>query len=160
MSAPSEKKKDENKNNNNNNNNNYSNSEQKSIEAQIESLKLQLNALQNQSKNQNKNKNKKLSSSQASEILGDIKQNNNCDEQTLIVVANRLPVSIQRINNEYIFKPSSGGLVTALKQLGNLNVKWVGCLGYIELSKREYISLELLKYNVYLVRMYLEKKER
>jgi len=56
------------------------------------------------------------------------------EEQRLIVVANRLPVSAYKDSNgQWQLQISAGGLVSALMGVGNTNSKWIGWPGvYIE----------------------------
>ena len=122
--------------------------DQKKIEEQIKQLQAQLESLQNSANNQFK--------SDTPKHLDDNIEKSESD-QILIVVANRLPVSMQQKDKKWSFKPSAGGLVTALKQLGNLDMEWVGCPGFIDPNEREYISTKLSAYNVHPV--FVEKRD-
>ena len=55
------------------------------------------------------------------------------EKNRLIVVSNRIPYSITRVNNEISYKKSVGGLVTALdpilKKTGGLWIGWSGLSG-------------------------------
>lgn len=67
----------------------------------------------------------------------------------IIVVTNRLPVSIQKKpNGEWEYSRPSGGLVTALKQLQNMEMHWVGCPGFIDEDSRDFIREKLSEYGV------------
>ena len=61
----------------------------------------------------------------------------------LIVVSNRLPVTLARDGKNWSAKPSSGGLATAmlpiLKQMGGLWIGWPGDDGTIDASEREQL---------------------
>ena len=61
----------------------------------------------------------------------------------LIVVSNRLPVTLSHEGKNWSAKPSSGGLATAmlpiLKQMGGLWIGWPGDDGTIDTSEREQI---------------------
>eukprot|EP01083_Nonionella_stella_P209594 759630_1 len=142
--------------------------EAESIEEQIKRLKSQLESLQTLGKekaeegSEHESRQSKQSAA-ASSGDAEVKDNSGAEvkeresDQILIVVANRLPVSMQHVDGEWKFKPSAGGLVTALKQLGNLDMEWVGCPGYIEPSERDYISNALNEYNVHPV--FVEKRD-
>ena len=124
--------------------------DQKKIEEQIKQLQAQLESLQNGSTDESKTE------TQQNVHLDDKIEKKESD-QILIVVANRLPVSMQQKDNKWTFKPSAGGLVTALKQLGDLDMQWVGCPGFIEQSEREYIATKLDTFNVHPV--FVEKRD-
>ena len=48
----------------------------------------------------------------------------------IVIISNRLPVTISEKNGEVILKPSSGGLATGMNSLGkNYEVIWVGWPG-------------------------------
>ncbi|MBU4450309.1 MAG: trehalose-6-phosphate synthase, partial [Actinobacteria bacterium] len=55
------------------------------------------------------------------------------EKNRLIIVSNRIPYNITRINNEISYKKSVGGLVTALdpilKKTGGLWIGWSGLSG-------------------------------
>jgi hypothetical protein len=71
--------------------------------------------------------------------------------QRLIIVANRLPISLQRDpqSKEWSFKVSSGGLVSAMTSISNLPMLWVGWPGAIveDAHEREKITESLVKSN-------------
>ena len=123
--------------------------EEKKIEDQIKQLQAQLESLQNQQQEQKQN--------DAPDNLEENKIEKKESDQILIVVANRLPVAMQQKDNKWIFKPSAGGLVTALKQLGNLDMEWVGCPEFVEPNQRQYITNKLNTYNVHPV--FVEKRD-
>lgn len=50
-------------------------------------------------------------------------------QNRVLVVANRLPVTISQDNGEYVFRMSSGGLVSAIQALKNLEMIWIGWPG-------------------------------
>eukprot|EP01084_Bolivina_argentea_P130470 230313_1 len=134
----------------------------KTIEEQIKSLQSQLESLQNLNRDKSESKENVKKSHDKKEDGGDNNaaggdKSSSESESILIVVANRLPVSMQYIDNKWKFKTSAGGLVTALKQLGNLDMEWVGCPGYIEQKERDYISRKLNEYNVHPV--FVEKRD-
>lgn len=64
-------------------------------------------------------------------------------QQRLLVIANRLPVTLKPLDNgEYNFQMSSGGLAAALKGLcDNLNFKWFGWPG-LEVPRKDIKMLE------------------
>jgi trehalose 6-phosphate synthase/phosphatase len=68
-----------------------------------------------------------------------------------IIISNRLPVSVQKQENELVFNPSAGGLATGLgsiyKKQDNLWVGWPGIYVDTEEEKAE-ISQTLLKENM------------
>jgi len=137
----------------------------KNLEDEIKKLQAQLESLQNLAKNAKGKEDEKADESsllgrkkkqQTSSDDGDDEDDDE-DSEILIVVANRLPVSIQYVDNKWRFKPSAGGLVTALKQLGNLRMEWVGCPGYIEPMHRQHIEGKLNEYNVHPV--FVEKRD-
>ncbi|KAJ5953620.1 hypothetical protein N7454_000516 [Penicillium verhagenii] len=67
----------------------------------------------------------------------------------LIVVSNRLPVSVKRVNGGYQSSVSSGGLVTALSGLKSTKFQWFGWPG-IEVkdtADREQVSQSLAEHN-------------
>ena len=52
------------------------------------------------------------------------------DGRRLLIVSNRLPISIKKSEKSYSFSPSSGGLVTGLRGLGQItNFLWYGSPG-------------------------------
>ena len=135
-----------------------SDKEQK-LQEEISRLQDELKSLQSSTQSRDKD----VSAALSAEISGNgtsskstAKESSN---QILIVVANRLPVSMQFVDKEngWKFKPSAGGLVTALKQLDNLDMEWVGCPGYIEPSEREYISRKLGEFHVHPV--FVERRD-
>jgi trehalose 6-phosphate synthase/phosphatase len=68
---------------------------------------------------------------------------NKTSRNKLIVVSNRLPVTLSHEGKNWSAKPSSGGLATAmlpiLKQMGGLWIGWPGDDGTIDTSEREQI---------------------
>ncbi len=70
----------------------------------------------------------------------------------LIIISNRLPISIQEINEEFIFSQSSGGLATGLSSL-NLDIErlWIGWPGIFPETpeKAEKITQILQKDNIF-----------
>ncbi|ORY30809.1 alpha,alpha-trehalose-phosphate synthase [Naematelia encephala] len=85
-------------------------------------------------------------------------------EQRLIVVSNRLPVTISKDQNgEYHFKMSSGGLVSALSGCKKtMSFTWIGWPGKdIPLQDRELVNSRLLEeYNCYPVYLSDELADR
>ena len=81
------------------------------------------------------------------ENLNQFLHNSNGDELRLIVVSNRLPVTVSRgSDGEYEFKMSSGGLVSALSGCKKqMDFTWIGWLG-IEIPRedREHVSKRLM----------------
>ena len=82
------------------------------------------------------------------------------DEMKLLIVSNRLPISVVKQENELEFKQSVGGLVSGISDyLSMLNsssflsakYRWVGSLGInVQLHEREKIAKKLLdEYNCY-----------
>jgi len=70
------------------------------------------------------------------------------EEQHLIVVSNRLPVTITKdANGEYHFKMSSGGLVSALSGTKkSMTFTWIGWPGFfIPLKDREIVDRRLME---------------
>ncbi len=72
----------------------------------------------------------------------------------VIIVSNRLPVSVTKVHGELIFAPSSGGLATGLASYAaDKNNMWVGWPGIVseELSEadKDTIVLALRKHNCY-----------
>lgn len=56
----------------------------------------------------------------------------------LIVISNRLPLTIKRGDSGFEYKQSSGGLVTGLKSIKDtIRFKWLGNIGGIELDEEE-----------------------
>ncbi|MEA1978603.1 MAG: trehalose-6-phosphate synthase, partial [Chloroflexota bacterium] len=54
-------------------------------------------------------------------------------QQRLIVVSNRLPVSLERDDGGYIYNPSVGGLATTLNAVrGEMDMLWLGVPGIHE----------------------------
>lgn len=74
----------------------------------------------------------------------------------LIVVSNRLPISLERTANSYAVKPSSGGLVTALRSVfRKYEGCWIGWTGTdyateVEETLREVTELEFQLHPVFL----------
>ncbi|BEJ16979.1 hypothetical protein CspHIS471_0603800 [Cutaneotrichosporon sp. HIS471] len=84
-------------------------------------------------------------------------EGNNGHEPRLIIVSNRLPVTISKDSDgEYSFKMSSGGLVSALSGCKKtMSFTWIGWPGKdIPVQDREYVNQRLLEeyqcYPVYL----------
>ena len=75
----------------------------------------------------------------------------------LVVVSNRLPINVSRENGKLVFKPSSGGLATAMSSLTQRNRIWVGWPGIAadDLSDEEKIEIatELAKHGCYPVHL-------
>lgn len=49
--------------------------------------------------------------------------------QKFIIVSNRLPVSVSKVDGQLTYSPSTGGLATAMSSLGNDNQLWIGWPG-------------------------------
>jgi trehalose 6-phosphate synthase/phosphatase len=81
----------------------------------------------------------------------------------VIIVSNRLPVSVKRVKGKLEFYPSVGGLATGLSSyvIGQRRNKWIGWPGIPkeDLSEQEQqtVTTELAKYNCYPV--FLSKKQ-
>lgn len=80
----------------------------------------------------------------------------------VIIVSNRLPVSVKKVNGKLEVYPSSGGLATGLSSYTKRGKSlWIGWPGIVteELSKadRETIATELAKHNCYPV--FLTRKQ-
>ncbi|WP_400263306.1 bifunctional alpha,alpha-trehalose-phosphate synthase (UDP-forming)/trehalose-phosphatase [Sphingobacterium sp. SG20118] len=77
-----------------------------------------------------------------------------------IIVSNRLPIRIERKNNELIFIPSEGGLATGLGSVykSDANI-WIGWPGIIPLNKEEeeIITQQLAEHN--LIPVFLTENE-
>ncbi|CAG8572289.1 645_t:CDS:2 [Funneliformis caledonium] len=71
--------------------------------------------------------------------------NKSTDRVRLLVVSNRLPVTITKTNNEYSFKMSSGGLVSALSGLKKMmTFTWIGWPGInIPEEDRQIVTTKL-----------------
>ena len=65
----------------------------------------------------------------------------------LIVVSNRLPVTIEQTDTGYRYKRSSGGLVSALNSLiGSLDFVWIGWPGItVDTIHEDEMKIELLE---------------
>lgn len=77
-----------------------------------------------------------------------------------IIIANRLPIRIERKNKELIIKESEGGLATGLQSVcKNKNNIWIGWPGIVPKNQQEkdFINAELLKRN--LIPVYLTEQE-
>ncbi|KAJ5889193.1 hypothetical protein N7504_010003 [Penicillium tannophilum] len=73
------------------------------------------------------------------------------EQRRLIVVSNRLPVSVKRVDGGYQSSISSGGLVTALSGLNSTKFQWFGWPG-IEVkdtADREQVSQSLEEHSAY-----------
>jgi trehalose 6-phosphate synthase len=71
------------------------------------------------------------------------------EQRSLLVVSNRLPVSVKRVDGGYQSSISSGGLVTALSGLKTTKFQWFGWPG-IEVkdtADREQVSQSLEEHN-------------
>jgi trehalose 6-phosphate synthase/phosphatase len=80
----------------------------------------------------------------------------------LIVVSNRLPMSVSKVNGKLVFQPSQGGLATAMSSLGKTReYVWIGWPGIVseELSaeNKKEIRKELAKHSCYPV--FLDSKQ-
>ena len=54
----------------------------------------------------------------------------------LIIVSNRLPVTVSKIKGKYVINPSVGGLATGINSLEiSNNCKWVGWPGFTKSKK-------------------------
>ena len=70
------------------------------------------------------------------------------NEQRLIIISNRLPLSVKSKDGTYEAIPSSGGLVTALKGLSFHSYLWLGWPGVdINERDRESVGKALAKEN-------------
>lgn len=79
----------------------------------------------------------------------------------LVVVSNRLPVSVSKRDGELVFEASSGGLATAMSSLDQPERIWVGWPGIasddLTAADKRHITTELAKYDCYPV--YLTKQQ-
>ena len=76
----------------------------------------------------------------------------------IILIANRLPVTIHEKKGELKFTPSSGGLATGLKSLeGSYEKVWIGWPGMMSPNEEqnEIIDKELLKLNMHAIHVNL-----
>lgn len=77
------------------------------------------------------------------------------DKQKLIIVSNRLPVSVKKENGEITFTPSSGGLATAMSSLDKKNKEmvWIGWPGLpsddLTPQEKSTIKNKLKEYDCY-----------
>jgi trehalose 6-phosphate synthase/phosphatase len=81
---------------------------------------------------------------------------------SLIIVSNRLPVSVKKTDGKLEFYPSIGGLATGLASYAtNKRNKWIGWPGVsseeVTESEKQEITAELRKHNCYPV--FLSKKQ-
>src|ERR1035438_615961 len=80
----------------------------------------------------------------------------------VIIVSNRLPISVKKENARLVFSPSLGGLATGLSSYvndpGNTWIGWAG-IPSDDLTEQEkqFITAELLKHSCYPV--FLSKKQ-
>lgn len=66
----------------------------------------------------------------------------------LVIVSNRLPLSVKENEGKYEATPSSGGLVTALRGLSAADYLWLGWPGMeINETDRESVNAALAKEN-------------
>ncbi len=66
--------------------------------------------------------------------------------QRILIVANRLPVSIKRTGRKFDFVPSAGGLATGLRSLqGTVDMQWIGWPGSVPKTEEEKIRKRLKK---------------
>lgn len=74
-----------------------------------------------------------------------------------VIVSNRLPVSVARVDGKLTFSMSSGGLATAMSSLEATDQIWVGWPGIAEddltSAEKAQITKELRKYNCYPVHL-------
>lgn len=75
----------------------------------------------------------------------------------LVIVSNRLPINVSREDGKLVFRPSSGGLATAMSSLTQENRIWVGWPGIaaddLTDTEKQQIETELAKYNCYPVHL-------
>lgn len=76
---------------------------------------------------------------------------------SFIIVSNRLPVSVTRVEGKLEFTVSSGGLATAMSSLAIKNQLWIGWPGIAEddltAAEKALITKELRKYNCHPVHL-------
>ena len=81
----------------------------------------------------------------------------------LVIVSNRLPVNVSREDGKLVFKPSSGGLATAMSSLEHKDKIWVGWPGIAsdDLTDDEMVEIEteLMTYGCYPVHLTQEQVE-
>ncbi len=74
-----------------------------------------------------------------------------------VIVSNRLPVSVSRVEGKLVFSVSSGGLATAMSSLTLENQVWIGWPGIasddLTASEKAQITKELRKYNCFPVHL-------
>lgn len=80
----------------------------------------------------------------------------------LIIVSNRLPITVSKVGNKISYSSSSGGLATALASVDNIEEKlWIGWPGIAEddltNQEKKEITKELLKQNC--VPVFLSQKQ-
>jgi trehalose 6-phosphate synthase/phosphatase len=83
-------------------------------------------------------------------------------QPSLIIVSNRLPVSVKKSDGKLEFYPSIGGLATGLASYAtNKRNKWIGWPGVaseeVTDAEKQQITAELRKHNCYPV--FLTKKQ-
>jgi trehalose 6-phosphate synthase len=83
-------------------------------------------------------------------------------ERRIVIVSNRLPITIRRDGLSYHIRPSSGGLVTALQPLLRESTGvWIGWTGTDELPEIERLLEEYPRQNNFaLVPIYMTTEER
>lgn len=78
-------------------------------------------------------------------------------DNRLIIVSNRLPYSIKKINGKLEIHTSSGGLVSAIQSMQNENkITWVGAADFTQEDWEEYKTLNI-KQQIEIVPLFLEK---
>ena len=80
----------------------------------------------------------------------------------VLIVSNRLPISVKKVNAKLMFSPSVGGLATGLSSYANdPNNSWIGWPGIpsddLNENDKQQITIELAKHNSYPV--FLTKKQ-
>ncbi len=82
---------------------------------------------------------------------------------TLVVVSNRLPISVRRVDGELVFESSSGGLATAMSSLADEDRVWVGWPGIpaetLTAAEKSHIAKEFAKHGYYPVHLTTEQVE-
>jgi trehalose 6-phosphate synthase/phosphatase len=78
----------------------------------------------------------------------------------LIIISNRLPVTINKVEGEFIYHPSAGGLATGLNSLSDSwNKTWVGWPGQAIDSKKQQKAIQEKLSTKGLIPVFLSQKE-
>ena len=84
-------------------------------------------------------------------------------KHSLVIVSNKLPVTVSRKNSKLVYESSAGGLATAMSSLNHSDMIWVGWpyIASDDLTddEKHEIEEELAKYNCYPVHLTAEQVE-